>query len=272
MLAFASFEQVARTFEKVLDPGQPLDLQLTAVAAMNSSNDRRAIEAMLAGWGRYTPRLRKDVLDAVMSREKQLPLLVGALERKTVAVAEMNASRREQLVASRNPKVSARARRLFAERPLETELRARVARYQKALVGKRDLKRGREVFARHCLACHRLKTEGHAVGPDLGGGSKKPDEAILLEFLNPSATIEPAFQSYTVVTTAGRIYTGTMAAESATSLTLRKEKGLTETVLRKEIESVKASAVSLMPSNLYEKIGPAEIADAIAYLRKVLRP
>ena len=271
-LAFASFEQVARTFGKLLDPGQPLDLQLTAVAAMNASSDRRAIEVMLAGWSRYTPRLRKDVLDAVMSREKRLPLLVGALERKTVAVAEMNASRREQLVASRNPKVSARARRLFAERPLETELRARVARYQKALVGKRDLKRGREVFARHCLACHRLKTEGHAVGPDLGGVIKKPDEAILLEFLNPSATIEPAFQSYTVVTTAGRIYTGTMAAESATSLTLRKEKGLTETVLRKEIESVKASAVSLMPSNLYEKIGPAEIADAIAYLRKVLRP
>ena len=270
LLAFASYEQTAATFRKLLDPGQPLDLQLTAVASMNALTDRQAVRAMLAGWSRYTPRLRKDVLDAVMSREDRLPVLLDALEKKTVAVSEMNASRRERLMAARDSKVAKRARQLFAERPLEAELRARVARYQKALKGKRNLERGREVFARHCLACHRLKKEGHAVGPDLGGVIKKPDEAILLEFLNPSATIEPAYQSYTVVTNAGRIFTGTMAAESATSLTLRKEKGLTDTVLRKEIESVKASAVSMMPSNLYEKISPTEIADAIAYLRQAL--
>ncbi|MFP6770404.1 MAG: hypothetical protein VB859_19675, partial [Planctomycetaceae bacterium] len=241
LLAFASFDQAAATFGKLLDPGQPLTVQLAAVAAMNATAGRKPVLAMLKGWSRYTPRLRKDVLDAVMSREDRLPVLVDALEKKTVAVAQMNASRRERLTAARDSKVSSRARRLFAERPLEAELRARVARYQKALKGKRNLKQGREVFARHCLACHRLKKEGYVVGPDLGSVIKKPDEALLLEFLNPSATIEPAYQSYTVVTTAGRIFTGTMAAESATSLTLRKEKGMTDTVLRKEIESVKAS-------------------------------
>ncbi len=270
LLAFASYDQTASTFTTLLDPGQPLDLQLAAVSAMSELADRKAVLAMLAGWSRYTPALRKEVLDEVMSREDRLGVLVGALERKTVAVAELNESRRELLMAAGDSKVAARARRLFAERPLEAQLQARVARYQKALKGKRNLVRGREVFARHCLSCHKLNKEGHAVGPDLGGVIKKPDEAILLEFLNPSATIEPAFQSYTVVTTAGRIFTGTLAAESATSLTLRKEKGLTDTVLRKEIETVKASAVSLMPSNLFEKISPAEIADAIAYLRKEL--
>jgi putative membrane-bound dehydrogenase-like protein len=270
LLAFMSFDQAAATFGKLLDSGQPLTVQLAAVGAMNATVGRKPVLEMLKGWSRYTPRLRKDVLDAVMSREDRLPVLVDALENKTVAVAQMNASRRERLMAARDPKVASRARRLFAERPLEAELRARVARYQKALKGKRNLKQGREVFVRHCLACHRLKKEGHAVGPDLGSVVKKPDEALLLEFLNPSATIEPAYQSYTVVTSAGRIFTGTMAAESATSLTLRKEKGMTDTVLRKEIESVKASAVSLMPSNLYEKINPTEIADAIAYLRQAL--
>ena len=270
LLGFASYDQTASTFTKLLDPGQPLDMQLAAVSAMSGLADPKAVLAMLAGWSRYTPSLRKDVLDAVMSREDRLGVLVDALERKTVAVAELNESRRERLMAARDSKVAARARRLFADRPLEAQLQARVARYQKALKGKRNLVRGREVFARHCLGCHRLKQEGHAVGPDLGGVIKKPDEAILLEFLNPSATIEPAYQSYTVVTSAGRIFTGTLAAESATSLTLRKEKGLTDTVLRKEIETVKASRVSLMPSNLYEKISPAEIADAIAYLRKEL--
>ncbi len=271
LLGFASYDQAAVTFRKLLNPGQPLDLQLAAVDAMNALADRKAVPAMLAGWSGYTPRLRKKVLDAVMARDDRLVVLVDALEKKTVAIAQIDASRRERLMAARDETVSARARRLFATRPLEAELRSRVVRYQKALKGKRNLRRGREVFARHCLACHRLKKEGHAVGPDLAGVIKKPDEAILLEFLNPSATIEPAFQSYTVVTAAGRIYTGTLAAESATSLTLRREKGLTDTVLRKEIESVKASAVSLMPSNLFEKISPAEIADAIAYLRHALK-
>ena len=44
--------------------------------------------------------------------------------------------------------------------------------------------------------------------------------------------------------------------------------GRTRTVLRKEIESLKSTGVSLMPENLESTMTRQEIADVIAFLRR----
>ena len=52
-------------------------------------------------------------------------------------------------------------------------------------------------------------------------------------------------------------------------MTLQKEKGESETILRKDIELMQASELSLMPSNFHELITSQETADLIAYLREM---
>ena len=123
----------------------------------------------------------------------------------------------------------------------------------------RDIKRGAEVFAKQCLDCHKLNEEDHDIGPKLGTNINKLEETILLDLLDPSGRIEPEYRSYIVLTNDGRLFTGVLASESATSVTLRKEKGISESILRADIDIMNASSVSLMPSNLHEQVSPQEL-------------
>jgi putative heme-binding domain-containing protein len=59
-----------------------------------------------------------------------------------------------------------------------------------------------------------------------------------------------------------------IAAETATSITLRQAAGGQETLLRSDIEAVKSSGKSLMPEGLEKKIGPEEMRDLIGFLLK----
>ena len=71
-----------------------------------------------------------------------------------------------------------------------------------------------------------------------------------------------------MTTVDGRTFTGVLVSESPTSVTLRKEKGASETILRTDIDLIKASEVSLMPSNLHENVSPQSAADLISFLRQ----
>ena len=79
-------------------------------------------------------------------------------------------------------------------------------------------------------------------------------------------------EDYLIVTNGGLTFTGILASDSATSVTLRREKGASETILRTDIETMEASNVSMMPSNVHDEITPEDAADLIAYLREALSP
>jgi hypothetical protein len=79
------------------------------------------------------------------------------------------------------------------------------------------------------------------------------------------------YWSYQVVTKNGKVYNGTLAEETATSVTLRREKGEQDVLLRKDIEAMVTSAKSLMPDGLEKEIGLQDMANLIGYLREVLR-
>ena len=270
LLADAPYATLARTVSTLLDARQPPAMQLAAIQALAVSNDDRVGAALLEGWKGLTPQLRGAVLEAIFVRENRLPALLNAIENKVIHAGDVNALRREQLTNNSNEQIAARASALFENPAADAQLQQRIARYQQALAGRRNTKRGAEVFAKHCLACHKMKEEGYEVGPELGSVLNKPDEAILLDLLDPNSHIESEYASYLVVTKSGLTFSGILASDSATSVTLRKEKGVTETILRKDIEIIQASHLSIMPSNLHEQIGRQDAADLIAYLREAL--
>ena len=94
------------------------------------------------------------------------------------------------------------------------------------------------------------------------------DETILLDLLDPSSRIEPEYRSYIIATKNGKTFTGILASETATNVLLRQEKGETETILRSDIETMKVSDVSLMPSNLHLLVSPKDACNLIGFLRR----
>jgi putative heme-binding domain-containing protein len=94
---------------------------------------------------------------------------------------------------------------------------------------------------------------------------------LLVDVLDPSSTITVGYRTYLVVARNGKTYTGTLAAETATSITLQREKGEQDVILRRDIEEMTASSKSLMPEGIEKEIPPQDMANLIGYLREALK-
>ena len=58
-----------------------------------------------------------------------------------------------------------------------------------------------------------------------------------------------------------------IAAETATSVTLRRQEGKEDVLLRTDIEAMAGSGQSLMPEGVEKDLPPQSVADLIAFLR-----
>ncbi len=272
LLANAPFEFVEPAAKRLTAASQAPALQHAALAALGASRDRRAGTALLAGWTGYSPSLREAALQAVLSRRERLPALLQALAEKRIPADDLSAVRKQRLTGNPDPAIAKRSRQLLAARAPEKNQQRELERYQTALGVPGDLERGREIFAQICSACHRAGGVGADVGPSLAGIANKSDESILLDVLAPNSKIAPEYRVYVATTRAGETYSGILASESATSVSLREGRthsaAATHTILRKDIESLRAAEVSLMPDNLAELVSPTDMADLIDYLRR----
>jgi putative heme-binding domain-containing protein len=190
--------------------------------------------------------------------------VLSALERGALRPADLDASRIKQLVEHRDAAIRKRAAKLLARsNGRRSDV---VARHSDVLAQSSDAERGRATFRKICAACHRLEGIGHNTGPDLATIKNRGAEAILLALLDPNREVNPQYLNYTLTTTDGRTASGMIAAETATSVTLRRGEGLEETFLRGEIDQLRSTGLSLMPEALEEQLSRQELADLIGYL------
>jgi putative heme-binding domain-containing protein len=163
------------------------------------------------------------------------------------------------------------AKTLLANRATTEDHKKVLEQYREALNLKPDTRRGKLVYEQQCQKCHQLNGAGFAVGPDLAAVQNRPDESLLIDILDHSSTITAGYKAYQVITANGKVYAGTLAEETATSVTLRREKGEQDVILRRDIDSMRASAKSLMPEGLEKEINLQDMANLIGYLREALR-
>ena len=117
--------------------------------------------------------------------------------------------------------------------------------------------------------CHKVEGFGHEIGPNLATIKTRGPETILVNVLDPNREVNPLYLNYAVLTEDGRAMTGMIAAESATSITLRRAESATDTVLRIDIEQLQSTGLSIMPEGMEEAINQQMMADIIAYLMAV---
>jgi len=136
-----------------------------------------------------------------------------------------------------------------------------------------EVTRGKTIFKKTFATCHRLENEGTEVGPDLLSALRnKTPETLLVDIFDPNREVDPRYINYVVSNKAGRVFSGMIAAETASSVTLRRAEKAEDTILRSQIEEIQATAKSLMPENLETQLNKQEVADLIAYLQSVAVP
>jgi putative heme-binding domain-containing protein len=107
---------------------------------------------------------------------------------------------------------------------------------------------------------------GHEIGPNLATLQTRGADTILLNVLDPNREVNPQYVNYLVTTRDGRTFTGMIAAETATSVTLKRGDDQSDTILRIDIEQMRSTGLSLMPEGLEQQIDRQGMADLLAYL------
>jgi putative heme-binding domain-containing protein len=132
---------------------------------------------------------------------------------------------------------------------------------------KGDAKRGQEVFKKNCATCHRVAALGIDVGPDIADTRTKTLSAMLNDIIAPNAAIDANYVNYVVTTKDGRILTGLLTAETASSITLVRAEKQSDVVLRKDVDEIASTGISLMPEGLEKSISVQEMADVLRFLK-----
>jgi putative membrane-bound dehydrogenase-like protein len=272
LLGRGPFALLSAAAPELLAPAAPPEVQIAAIRALSAHAEPTVAGLLLKPWANYTPSVRREVVEALFARTDRLPLLLEAIERKTVLAAQLEPVRLDQLRKHPDAAIRDRSTRALAGQALQ-QRQTVVAAYRGALKLDGDVPRGRGVFRKNCTTCHRLEGEGFEVGPDLLSALRnKSAEQLLDDILDPSREVDPRYLNYVVEMKTGRMVSGLIAAETATSLTLRRGERAEETILRSQIEEVQATGKSLMPEGLESQLSKQDVADLIAYLRKMAVP
>jgi putative heme-binding domain-containing protein len=253
---------------ELLAVSQPQELQLATVRACARLNDPATVPLLLEEWNSHSPPVRREVIDAVFSRRERISQLLDALEAGKLKAADLDLQRHQQLLNHSVKEIKDRARELFANQgtPNRKEV---IESYRTVLTASGDVERGRQVFQSNCATCHQVQGQGHRVGPELTGLRTRNKEALLMDILDPNRALEPNYANYLVATKDGRVLTGLIASETATSVTLRRAEGVEDTLLRGEIEQMRASGQSLMPEGLERNISQPDMVDLIEFLKSI---
>lgn len=255
------------TLIKLLDPKEPQVVQTAAIRAIANRNTPELCRQVFEGWQSLTAAARQDLLGATLRSPAAAAALLDALAGETVQPGEIPAYLREAFLRYRDPALRERAGQLLAS-SATVDRQAVITRYEAAVPLHGDVARGAELFRQHCLACHAVQGVGPRVGPDLAAVGSRNRNLLLIDILDPSRNVTPDFASYVAVTRKGRVFSGIIAAETADAVTIRRERGEQDTLLRSEVEELRATGKSIMPEGLEEKLSPAQLADVLEFLRE----
>ncbi|HSU57080.1 MAG TPA: neutral/alkaline non-lysosomal ceramidase N-terminal domain-containing protein [Candidatus Dormibacteraeota bacterium] len=264
-------EDDLRALQQILDGPVSARAQTAVFAALKRIRRPEVSAALLDKWSTKPPSLRQASLEVLLSRDEWIANLLSALESGTVAANEIAPAERQRLLKHRDVALRKRAEGLWNGSHAGSRVEI-LARYQPVTTMPGDASRGGTVFANTCATCHFLRGQGHSVGPNLAALADKTPGDFLTAILDPNAAVEPRFIAYNIETKDGRSLSGIVSAETATGLTLVQGGGAQEQLLRTEIQSIRASGLSLMPEGLEQNLSQQNLADLIAYLKTTPRP
>jgi putative membrane-bound dehydrogenase-like protein len=248
----------------LLHPRVSIEVQQAAVAALARTTDPKTAELLVHDWKMHSPQVRSAILEALLSRPAWVSSLLSSLEDGCVPPAEIDPARRQRLLRRREPALRARAVAVFAHQSGPRQ--AVVDAFRPALAITGDRTAGAAVFKKLCANCHKFGGEGIEVGPDLATLNDKSPRSFLIAILDPNRAFEARYASFTVATVDGRVLSGLIAHESATGVTLRRQDGKEDALLRSEIDEMSSTGQSLMPEGVEKDLDVRSLADLIAFL------
>ncbi len=245
-------------------------VQIAVMRALSDDSLPTLGERLLKLWAGFAPDVKRSALEIMLSHEGYTLAWLNAAIEGTVSAAEADSLQRDMLQQHKNPKIKSLAEKAF-QNLASTSRQAVIAEYQPVLSMQGRIENGAKVFEKNCATCHQVGGKGVNIGPNLASNAAQNASALLANILDPNQYVLPSYVQYLAVDTNGVTHTGLLASQTSTSLTLKKEKGETVTLLKSEIEELTSSRKSMMPEGLERAVSKEEMADLIAFLQEMTK-
>src|SRR5262249_7055874 len=148
-----------------------------SLRALAAYDDRATPGIILARYREFSEPERQDAIATLAARPAWAMALLDAISDGRVQRRDVNLSIARQLQAFGDRRISARLEGVWGKiQPTSSAKAGLVSRYKTLLNSSdqpaADASRGRAVFNRTCLACHRLFDAGGDLGPELTGSDR----------------------------------------------------------------------------------------------------
>jgi putative membrane-bound dehydrogenase-like protein len=253
----------------LLSPAEQEQLQVEALRALSNFDQAEVPARILKQWPYLSPTLRKETVLLLTGRKPWALALMQAVQAKQVAKTELTENDIRRVLALRDKELTKAVEEAWGklrEGSPEKVEKALVQFRQLLAEQPGDRKAGRAVFEKNCMVCHKLRGEGHEVGPDLTGANRRDAEYLLVNILDPNRVVGKDYYTAVVLDKSGRLHTGIIAENTPQRVSLKGENAKLETIPRSEIEEMKLEEKSLMPEGLPDNMTPTQFRDLIAYL------
>ena len=244
----------------------------SAIVALSNYSDDTTPAAILAVYASLTIDEKADAVQTLASRASYAMALLNAVEKGTVAKADITAFTARQIATLKDQTVVAKLKAVWGEiKPASANRNVQIAKYKAMLspdmLKTADENRGRVLFTKNCATCHKLFGEGQVVGPELTGSQRANLDYLLENVVDPSAAVANEYKMTAFYLFDGRLVTGIIRKDSPNGVTVRT---VNEELFLPiaDIETRKPTPNSVMPEGLLDAMKPDEIRDLIAYLQK----
>ncbi len=141
----------------------------------------------------------------------------------------------------------------------------------------RDLANGKKMFAvAACYKCHRISGQGGIVGPDLTPAGHRFSTRDLLEtIVDPNKSISDQYEATIFQMIDGTVIVGRVANLNGDQYQIQEDMinpGDFTNIKVDDIEAMKPSKVSMMPTGLLDNLTQDDILDLVAYLKSTVPP
>lgn len=263
LLASRKWAAVEPMVRSLLTSTQPPELTTATVALLKKAPATSTAPLIYELLPKAGPALKRDLVPILTANPTTALDLFKRMEKGQFPTAwvDVETRWRYQRGTGEMPEL---AKKLFGE--ASSDRASVVTSYMEAAKHPGDAKKGRQVFATVCIACHKHGQLGVDVGPPLSDVKVKPPEALLSDILDPNRMFEARWSAYQIDTKDGRILSGIVESETPDTVVVAMMGGLKETLQRSAIKDMKSLDRSLMPLGLEAGISKEQMRDLIAFL------
>ncbi len=266
LLSLIDAEAHESLFKAQIAPHVSPVVQSAAINSLKKVAGTENTSFILQKWVELTPKVRAAAVSAFRDYPARMHLLLDEIDEGRIAAQGIGPKQVFEILKNDDKSVRRRATLLFEAQNGDRE--QVLADYKSVLGQEGSYAKGKMVFEAECATCHQLGGEnGYPLGPDLAGIRNRTAESILHDILLPNASIADGYDVWTVETNTAESFSGIIASESPSSMTLRFLDTEDKVLSRDEIKQLKSAPTSLMTTGLEQNIDKEEMGDLLAFLK-----